>query len=60
MINILEDKGKMAYNVQTYALDYSSDVDDLPKMECAPGSSAICIETGTIYMKNSAGEWKEI
>ena len=61
MINIMEDKGKVAYNVQTYALDFTSDVEDLPtKTECAPGSVAFVIEDGSIYMKNSRGEWKEI
>ena len=56
-INITADKGKVYYNVQEYMLDYESDVQDLPKMECAPGSSAYVIENGDIYLKNSLGEW---
>lgn len=60
MINPLSDKGKIAYNVQEYALDYISDLRLLPQMDCAPGSTAIVIEDCSVYMKNSRGEWKEL
>ena len=43
-------------------LDFDSDVADLPAYTatCAPGSTAFVIESGTLYMLNSLGEWREI
>jgi len=56
-ISIASDKGKVAYNVQEYMLDYQEDVKNLPYTDCAPCSSAYVIENGNVYIKNSKGEW---
>ena len=59
MINPLSDTGQVAYNVQEYVLDFKGDLPLLSQVDCAAGSTAIVIEDGSIYIKNSRGEWKE-
>lgn len=39
-----------------YILDDASDVKNLPA--CCPGSVAIVVATGEVYMVNASGEWK--
>lgn len=56
-INYLSEQGEVKYGVHELVLDTSSDVASLPK-DCRPGSTAIVIETGDVYMMNSKGEWK--
>jgi len=51
-----------ASNVRTLYLDTEADVaglKDLP-FYCAPGSSALVIESGNLYMLNSLGEWRAV
>lgn len=39
-----------------FVMDTASDVNDLPT-DVYPGSAALCIETGDVYVMNSTGEW---
>lgn len=47
------------YGIQKYIIDDANDITNLPK-ECAPGSTAFCIATSEVYMRNSAGEWVKV
>ena len=49
--------GQVQYKVDEYFIDAPEDLEKLP-VNSAMGSSAICINTGDVYIKNSAGEWK--
>lgn len=57
MIHITKDQNHIAYNIQEYMLDFATDVENLPLVDCAPGSAAYVIETGDIYIKNGQKEW---
>ncbi len=41
-----------------YIMDSAEDVANLPK--CCPGSVALSVDGGTVYMVNASGEWKEM
>lgn len=38
-----------------YVADSDADIASLP--ECCPGSSAIVVASGTVYMVNASGTW---
>lgn len=38
-----------------YILDTAADVKNLPA--CCPGSSALVVATGEVYMVNASGKW---
>lgn len=38
-----------------YMIDTDADLSELP--ECCTGSSAIAVNTGTVYMVNASGKW---
>lgn len=59
MVNVLSQNGQIAYDIYEFAIDTPDDLTKLPT-KCAPGSIAIIISTGAVYMKNSAGKWVEI
>ena len=40
-----------------YIIDSAEDVTSLPK--CCPGSCAIAVDGGTLYMVNASGEWTD-
>ena len=56
--NILTQNGETTYGVNEYVIDSPEDLAKLP--HCAMGSAAICLSNGTVYMKDSKGQWKEI
>ena len=58
--NIIQQKVKngLLYYKKVFYLD-KEDVKKLP-INCKPGSAAICLEDGSVYMMNSKHEWKEI
>ena len=51
--------GQTQYNVDEYVIDTPDDLKKLPARS-AMGSTALCISTGDVYIKNSQGEWKVI
>ena len=57
--NMIETNGQVQYNVSTFVIDSPDDLKTLPK-KCAQGSQALCTEDGTVYVKDSKGEWKEV
>ncbi len=59
MVNVLSQNGQITYDVYEFAIDTPEDLKKLPT-KSAPGSIAIIISTGAVYMKNSAGKWVEI
>ena len=59
MVKLISTNGQIQYGISEFAIDSPEDLKDMP-LKCDMGSAAICINTGTVYMKNSNGEWKEI
>lgn len=59
MINIISNSGHPEYGLKDYVIDKKSDLQNLPK-NALMGSTAFCIEDGSVYMINSSGEWVEI
>ena len=57
---IIKRDDNVAYNVNEYMCDSTSDLDSLPR--CAPGSTAIVLEEGNtaVYMKNTEGKWVKL
>ncbi len=56
---LLSTNGQVQYGVDEYIIDSPDDLDSLPKRS-AMGSTALCVADGSVYVKNSSGEWKEI
>lgn len=59
MINIMSNSGRTAYGLKDYVIDKKTDLQSLP-VDVPMGSTAFCIEDGSVYMINSSGEWVEI
>lgn len=57
--NRISTNGQVQYNVDEFVIDSPDDLKTLPK-KCAQGSSALCTEDGSVYVKDSKGEWKEV
>lgn len=57
MLINLTQSGQVEYNVREFYLDTPSDLESLKQVTCSPGSSAMVLSTGDIYIKNSQGEW---
>ena len=57
--NMISTNGQVQYNISEFVIDSPDDLETLPK-KCAQGSTALCIEDGSVYVKNSKGEWKEV
>ena len=54
---IYSNSGHTAYGVKEYICDAAKDVDLLP-LDDTPGSSALVIDSGDLYILNSKHEWK--
>lgn len=59
MINTTSTSGHTAYSLKDFVMDKKSDLQNLP-VNVPMGSTAFCIEDGSVYMINSSGEWVEI
>ena len=59
MINTTSTSGHTAYGLKGFVMDKKSDLQNLP-VNVPMGSTAFCIEDGSVYMINSSGEWVEI
>lgn len=59
-IRITEQNGNAVHGVISVVCDKLTDLPDLPKYDCEPGSTAFVIENSSVYMLNTAKEWKEI
>ena len=59
MINTTSTRGHTAYGSKDFGIDKKSDLQKLP-VNVPMGSTAFCIEDGSVYMINSSGEWVEI
>lgn len=56
MYSLISNRGKVTYNIQKFIVDLKSDLADLP-IDGAPGSKALVIETGDIYILNNEKVW---
>lgn len=59
MINTTSTSGHTAYGLKDFVIDKKADLQNLP-VNMPMGSTAFCIEDGSVYMINSSGEWVEI
>ena len=57
--NMISTYGQVQYNVSEFVIDSPDDLENLPK-KCAQGSVALCTDDGSVYVKDSTGEWKEV
>ena len=57
--NMISTNGQVQYNISEFVIDSPDDLETLPK-KCAQGSTALCTEDGSVYVKNSKGERKEV
>ena len=57
MYSLISQSGRSAYGIKEYVCDTLADFYRLPTNKKA-GSTAFVIETGTIYILTSDGEWK--
>ena len=64
MINITEQGDTVDYGVLSLVADTSDDLEELKANYNAsntrPGSTCLVINTSTVYMMNSLGEWKPL
>lgn len=58
-VSLMQADSNVSHGVNQYTADTKEDVKKLP-INCKPGSAAICLEDGSVYMMNSKHEWKEI
>ena len=56
MYSLISNRGKVTYNIQKFIVDLESDLADLP-IDGAPGSKALVIETGEVYILNNEKLW---
>ena len=56
--NTISTNGQVQYGIFEFVVDSPEDIQKLP--HCAMGSSVICLSDGSVYMKNSSGEWVEL
>ena len=56
---MISTNGQVQYGVDEFIIDSPDDLEKLPK-KSAQGSVALCTEDGSVYIKNSKGEWKAI
>ena len=59
MITKTSQSGHVAYGLLEFMIDTVDDLNHLP-IDALMGSTAFCIETGSVYVLNSKGEWKEV
>ena len=59
MITKTPHSGHVAYGLQEFMIDTVNDLNYLP-VDAPMGSTAFCIETGSVYVLNGKGEWKEV
>ena len=56
---LIKQGGRVDYNYKKYILDTASELNQIPKNDCCPGSIAYVIETKTVYMLNCQKQWVE-
>lgn len=58
MYQIIKSDNDIAYGIKEFVCDTEKDLALLPN--CAMGSTAIVIETATVYIKNSKNKWVKL
>ena len=59
MVKMTATNGQIQYGVDEFVIDTPDDIKDLPR-KSVMGSYALCLSNGSVYVKNSNGEWKEL
>ena len=59
MITKTSQSGHVTYGLLEFMIDTVNDLDQLP-INAPMGSTAFCIETGSVYILNGKHEWKEV
>jgi hypothetical protein len=57
MITLYKQDGETVYGVKEFLLDTPQDLQSLPNADIRPGSSALIISTGALYMFNGDKQW---
>lgn len=58
-ITLIQSDSNVAHGVNVYTADTKEDIKKLP-LNCKPGSQALCIEDGEVYILTTKREWKPI
>lgn len=59
MFSVISNGGRSA-SIQTYLVDFKTDLNDIPLKNCTPGDQAFVIEEASWYILNHNKEWKDI
>lgn len=58
MYKITKNDNDIAYGIKEFVCDTEKDLELLPN--CEMGSTAIVIETASVYIKNGKNEWVKL
>ena len=56
---MISTNGQTQYGIDEYVIDSPDDLETLP-LRSKMGSTALCLSDGSVYVKDSKGQWKEI
>lgn len=57
MVNLYRQDGETLYGIKEFLLDTVEDLTDIPIAKLRPGSSALIIPTGELYMFDGNRNW---
>ena len=57
MITLYKQDGETSYGIKEFLLDTPEDIKSLPTLQIKPGSSALIISTGALYLFNGEKKW---
>lgn len=58
MVSLYKQDGETLYGIKEFLLDSVEDLTDIPIAKLRPGSSALIIPTGEIYIFSGNKEWQ--
>lgn len=58
-IALIQSDSNVAHGVNTYTVDFENQIENLP-VTCNPGSQALCIENGEVYILTTQRKWEKI
>lgn len=56
---MIATNGQTQYNINEFVVDSPDDLKTLPN-NSAMGSVALCLKDGSVYVKDSKGQWVEV
>ena len=58
MAYLVKQGARVDYNYKEFYLDSAEELKDINVNDCCPGSVAVVISTGEVYMLTNKKEWK--